>query len=146
VLKDLAEPLMLPAEGRHTLGVTDRPGIEKVALDLGGAPERVGEPIADAQALAFVPYFWRKRSTRPAVSMSFCFPVKNGWQAAQMSVCSSACVERVRNVFPQAQVTVAVAYVGWISAFIGASDTNLSEHEKIPSTGGKMQGDNTLNV
>jgi len=113
---------VLSAERRHQLGVLYGLGIEKVALDLGGAPERVGEPVADAQAVvAFAEYFWRKRSTRPAVSMSFCLPVKNGWQAAQMSVCSSACVLRVWNLFPQAQETVAVAYVGWMSAFMGAS-------------------------
>jgi hypothetical protein len=112
---------VLPAERRHQLGVADGLGIEKVALDLGGAPERVGETIADAQALALVPYFWRNRSTRPAVSMSFCLPVKKGWQAAQMSVWISAWVLRVWNVLPQAQVIVAVAYVGWISGFIGTS-------------------------
>ena len=27
----------------------------------------------------------RKRSIRPAVSTSFCLPVKNGWQAEQIS-------------------------------------------------------------
>jgi hypothetical protein len=48
---------MLSAEGRHQLGVLDGLGIEKVALDLGGAPERVGESVADAQALAFAAYF-----------------------------------------------------------------------------------------
>lgn len=85
VLDHLAEPLMLPTERRHQLGVADGLGIEEIALDLGGAPERVGETVAEAQALA-LPYFWRKRSTRPAVSISFCLPVKNGWQAAQMSV------------------------------------------------------------
>ena len=37
------------------------------------ALERARQPVADAQAL--VPYFWRKRSTRPAVSISFCLPV-----------------------------------------------------------------------
>jgi len=32
-----------------------------------------------------LPYLRRKRSTRPAVSISFCLPVKNGWHAAQIS-------------------------------------------------------------
>ena len=42
---------------------------------LGGAPERVGETGAEAQALA-LPYFWRKRSTRPPMlSTDFCVPV-----------------------------------------------------------------------
>jgi len=30
------------------------------------------------------PYFFVKRSTRPSVSSSFCLPVKNGWQFAQI--------------------------------------------------------------
>ena len=36
-----------------------------------------------------------KRSTRPSVSISFCRPVKNGWQLLQISRCSSGLVERV---------------------------------------------------
>ena len=35
------------------------------------------------------------RSTRPSVSISFCRPVKNGWQLLQISRCSSGLVERV---------------------------------------------------
>ena len=34
---------------------------------------------------AALAYLRRKRSTRPAVSISFCLPVKNGWQAEQIS-------------------------------------------------------------
>ena len=30
-------------------------------------------------------YFFRNLSTRPSVSISFCLPVKNGWQTEQMS-------------------------------------------------------------
>jgi hypothetical protein len=55
-LDHLAEALMLPAERRHQLGVANGLGIEEIALDLGGAPERVDETVADAQAVAF-PYF-----------------------------------------------------------------------------------------
>src|SRR5205085_4306768 len=53
-------------------------------------------------------YFLVKRSTRPAVSTSFCLPVKNGWQLEQISTRSISpfMVERVGNVFPQAQWTV----------------------------------------
>src|SRR5215467_4092495 len=53
-------------------------------------------------------YFLVKRSTRPAVSTSFCFPVKNGWQFEQISTRSMSplMVERVWNVWPQAQCTV----------------------------------------
>lgn len=34
-------------------------------------------------------------SMRPAVSMNFCSPVKNGWHAAQMPIFKSRRVERV---------------------------------------------------
>src|ERR1700691_3367083 len=53
-------------------------------------------------------YFFVKRSTRPAVSISFCLPVKNGWQLEQISVriALPLMVERVSNVLPQAQCTV----------------------------------------
>ena len=51
--------------------------IRERRFDLTSAVKRFGESIAETQ-LSF-PYFWRKRSTRPAVSISFCFPVKNGW-------------------------------------------------------------------
>jgi len=53
-------------------------------------------------------YFLVKRSTRPAVSTSFCLPVKNGWQLEQISTRSMSplMVERVGNVWPQAQCTV----------------------------------------
>src|ERR1700735_3380066 len=60
----------------------------------------------------------RKRSTRPAVSISFCLPVKNGWQAEQISTTMSPlCVERVSNVFPQAHLTWMFSYFGWIPSF-----------------------------
>ena len=45
-------------------------------------------------------------SIRPAVSMYFSLPVKNGWQAEQISTFSSFLVLRVLNVLPQLQVTV----------------------------------------
>ena len=47
---------MLPTERCHQTGIANGLGIEEIALDLGGAPERVGEPVAEAQALA-LPYF-----------------------------------------------------------------------------------------
>jgi hypothetical protein len=83
------------------------------------ARERVTQSFAEAQAV--LPYFCRNRSTRPAVSTSFCFPVKNGWHAEQMSVWISALVERVWKRLPQAHVTFAVAYSGWILAFTTSS-------------------------
>ncbi len=50
-------------------------------------------------------YLRWKRSTRPAVSTSFCLPVKSGWQFEHIStrIRSPLNVERVLNVLPQAQ-------------------------------------------
>jgi len=50
-------------------------------------------------------YFLVKRSTRPAVSISFCLPVKKGWQLEQISTFSLSplMVERVWKLWPQAQ-------------------------------------------
>src|SRR5258707_11646750 len=68
-------------------------------------------------------YLRRKRSTRPAVSTSFCLPVKNGWQAEQISrLMAPLWVDRVTNAFPHAQCTFVSSYLGWIAGFI-ASDT-----------------------
>src|SRR5882757_8784274 len=56
---------------------------------------------AGALALSDLAYLRRKRSTRPAVSTSFCLPVKNGWQAEQISTWMSPLwVERVSNPVP----------------------------------------------
>jgi len=44
--------------------------------------------------------------------MSFCFPVKYGWQRAQISTWIAGTVERVMKLFPQAQFTVARWYLG----------------------------------
>ena len=54
----------------------------------------------------FILYFWRNFSTRPSVSTIFCLPVKNGWQAEQISTRSCGLVDRVSNVLPHAQCTV----------------------------------------
>ena len=60
-------------------------------------------------------YLRRKRSTRPAVSTSFCLPVKNGWQAEQISrTMSPLWVERVSKWLPQAQRTLVFSYLGWM--------------------------------
>src|SRR4051812_12797867 len=42
-------------------------------------------------------YFFWKRSMRPVVSMNFCLPVKNGWQAEQISTVIFLRVLRVVN-------------------------------------------------
>src|SRR6266568_471560 len=64
--------------------------------------------LAAADLAAASAYFLVKRSTRPAVSTSFCLPVKNGWQFEQISTrsISPLMVERVWKVWPQAQCTV----------------------------------------
>jgi hypothetical protein len=53
-------------------------------------------------------YFFVNRSTRPAVSISFCLPVKNGWQFEQISTrnVSPFMVDRVGNELPHAQCTL----------------------------------------
>ena len=44
---------MLAAERGEELGVPDRLWIEQLPLDLAEAPERLGEPIAETQTVAF---------------------------------------------------------------------------------------------
>lgn len=119
----LGEVSMLTAQLRQAARVARGGRIGEELLDLGRALQRLRQSVGEAQA--FVPYFWRKRSTRPAVSISFCFPVKNGWHAEQMSVWISACVERVSNVLPHAHLTVAVAYTGWMSVFTMSSVSDV---------------------
>src|SRR6185436_19579789 len=58
-----------------------------------------------------------KRSTRPAVSISFCLPEKNGWHSLQISRRTSSLVERASKVLPQAHTTVTMCSWGWMSVF-----------------------------
>src|SRR4051812_15641721 len=62
----------------------------------------------------------------------------------------SAIVERVSNVLPHAHFTVAVAYSGWISVFIGGPAWRDVQFRKqlgnIPGTKAKRQADNGLLV
>ncbi|MBP2687097.1 MAG: hypothetical protein H6Q81_2002 [Deltaproteobacteria bacterium] len=57
-------------------------------------------------------------SIRPAVSISFCLPVKNGWQLEQMATLISSATDIVSKVFPQAHFTVAGTYFGCVFSFI----------------------------
>jgi hypothetical protein len=66
---------MFTAQLGQPLGIPEDGGVEQIAFDVGRALERVGEAVAQAQTAAFRLNFWLKRSTRPAVSMSFCLPV-----------------------------------------------------------------------
>src|SRR5207249_5985499 len=51
-------------------------------------------------------YFLWNRSTRPAVSTSFCVLVKKGWHFEQISRWISGFVDRVLKVSPQAHLTI----------------------------------------
>ena len=63
-------------------------------------------PERQAFGDSFLAYLRRKRSTRPAVSMSFCLPVKKGWQLEQISTWMSPLwVERVVKLLPHAHMT-----------------------------------------
>src|SRR5579859_926891 len=74
-------------------------------------------------------YFLVKRSTRPAVSISFCLPVKNGWQLEQISSeISPLCVLRVMNTLPHAQCTRTCSYAGWILGFISGQNSSLKSN------------------
>src|SRR4051794_19301612 len=63
-------------------------------------------------------YFFWNFSTRPVVSMNFILPVKNGWQAEQISTVMFLRVLRVVNLLPQPHVTVVSSYFGWMSFFM----------------------------
>src|SRR6185437_14913904 len=67
------EAAVLPSQLRKLPGVAPTGCGGELLLDLVESGERGVQPFGDAQA--GFPYFWRKRSTRPAVSMSFCLPV-----------------------------------------------------------------------
>ena len=57
-------------------------------------------------------------SIRPAVSISFCLPVKKGWQAEQISTLISVMTEPRSTSFPQAHNAFMWLYFGCISFFI----------------------------
>ena len=66
------------------------------------ARRKAAEWAAVCAMLTFA-YFFRNLSTRPSVSMSFCLPVKKGWQTEQMSSLMFSLVDLVWNFSPQAQ-------------------------------------------
>src|SRR5689334_22096633 len=68
-------------------------------------------------AYDFLAYRLLKRSIRPAVSISFCLPVKNGWQFEQMSTPKSPRVENVSWTVPPAQLLRAGGWGGWRAWF-----------------------------
>jgi hypothetical protein len=66
---------VLAAQLCQTLGVTSRARRGELPLHLVRARKCFFQSIAETQLSLAVPYFCRKRSTRPAVSTSFCLPV-----------------------------------------------------------------------
>ncbi len=72
-LLDRSQPPVLSPQLGESPGVAPVGSGRELAFYLVESGERFFEPIVDAQA--GFPYFWRKRSTRPAVSISFCLPV-----------------------------------------------------------------------
>src|SRR5271165_7130073 len=63
-------------------------------------------------------YFFWNFSTRPVVSTNFILPVKNGWQAEQISTVMFLRVLPVVNLLPHPQVTVVSLYSGWMPFFM----------------------------
>src|SRR5207248_9868632 len=85
---------------------------QRKSLHMGGSSnfENSAYFFAVSPALA---YLRRNRSTRPAVSINFCLPVKKGWQAEQISTwMSPRCVDRVVKLLPQAHCTRISLYAG----------------------------------
>src|SRR5262249_22709513 len=70
-------------------------------------------------------------STRPVVSTNFILPVKNGWQAEQISTVMFLRVLRVTNLLPQPHVTVASTYSGCIPVFIRVLRSCLHGRRKL---------------
>jgi hypothetical protein len=109
-----AEVVVEAAGKLVVLGGDEGCQIQNLAWDHAGPETVPGESraaryfFAAAMEAFLSAYFFVKRSTRPAVSISFCLPVKNGWQLEQISVriALPLMVERVSNVLPQAQCTV----------------------------------------
>src|SRR5436190_4474872 len=104
---------------------------------LGGRGPTGGQPFLRSGEVYLAPsaspgflrpaqlYFFWNFSTRPVVSMNFILPVKNGWQAEQISTVMFFFVLRVVNLLPQPQVTVASSYFGWMSFFMARSGGNI---------------------
>src|SRR6267154_1491343 len=109
---------LLRTAWRRGIGESNRPSAWNASAVNGSGYFLAAVAFAAASA-----YFFVKRSTRPAVSTSFCLPVKNGWQLEQISTRrnSPLMVERVGNVCPQAQCTVTAWYSGWMPGFLKIS-------------------------
>jgi len=93
--------------GQEEAGQNEAPAGAEAWVNLRNSDYLVAAVLAaSALPASDFAYLRRKRSTRPAVSTSFCLPVKKGWQAEQISTLMSPLwVERVIKVLPQAQCT-----------------------------------------
>src|SRR3954451_221772 len=92
---------------------------EPVRLPVTSSPGYFAAALASLR-LSQLYFFWNF-STRPVVSTYFILPVKNGWQAEQISTEMFLRVLRVVNLLPQPQVTVHSSYLGWMLSFMARS-------------------------
>ena len=76
-------------------------------------------------------YFRRNRSMRPAVSTSFCLPVKKGWHFEHISTRISVLVEPTSISLPQAHRIDVSAYCGWMLFFIIFQSLMRSSNSRI---------------
>ena len=86
----------------------------------------------------------RKRSTRPAVSTSFCLPVKNGWQAEQISTTEyRPCAwSASQTALPHAHLTLVTSiHPGGFFSF-GICDSCLFWRCCLPARGSLANGSN----
>ena len=82
-------------------------------------PIGVGRSVSKAGVVYFPNlYLFLNFSTRPVASTIFSEPVKNGWQALQMSIRISDLFDKTVKLFPQAQLTWHSTNSGWIPFFI----------------------------
>jgi hypothetical protein len=70
---DRGEAAVLASQNSQTAGIARDLRARQLALNLIEPRERLREQVAETQLS--LPYFWRNRSTRPAVSTNFCLPV-----------------------------------------------------------------------
>ena len=69
------EPAVFATQLSQAPSILHRARIRERRFDFARSRERFRQSIAKTQLSFLSTYFWRKRSTRPAVSISFCFPV-----------------------------------------------------------------------
>src|SRR5437867_4460131 len=111
-LQLLVASLDLGEAVEHRLTQRRRGGTSPTPRTRRAGRPRPPQAGVEPEPLRLRPYLRWKRSTRPAVSTSFCLPVKNGWHAEQISTWMVGTVERVSMTLPQAQMMDAFSYRG----------------------------------